>query len=261
MYHELTEQDIKKFLKVSDSYHVDAVLVSGTNPRKKEYPYLYEALEKINVEYQEEIIKNEFFGEIKSFFINDKRIWFDAVYGSAYLSELLHVASMLGSKANVLLGSCGALREEIETGEIIIPSASFGNESVTRMYQKDNDLFIYDADTTLSKGFEKYLPKQRKIYKGKLITVQAMLAETKEDVVSWKNDGYLCVDMESAIVFSVSKHFNVPAAALLYVADNLIKNELTTDETFSSFREKRIIAKKENYLAALKLLLATIGRD
>ncbi|MFA5173120.1 MAG: hypothetical protein WC435_01825 [Candidatus Paceibacterota bacterium] len=258
MYHELTKQDIKKFLKVSDSYRVDAVLVSGTNPRKKEHPYLYEALEKINVDYQEETIENEFFGEIKSFFINGKRIWFDAVYGSAYLSEFLHVASLLGSKANVLLGSCGALREEIETGEIVIPSASFGNESATRMYQRDNDLFFYAADVSLSEEFEKYLPKQKKIHKGKLIAVQAMLAETKEDVTSWENEGYLCVDMESATVFSVSKHFNVPAAALLYVADNLIKNELTTDENFSSFREKRKIAKKENYLAALKLLLEII---
>ena len=255
MYHSLTKEDFHKLLKVPDSYVVDALLVIGTNPRAKEYPHLYEALEKIGVAYQEEVIGNRFFGEIKSLLIGGKRIWFDVVYGTAYLSELLHVASTLGSKANILIGSCGALKESLVTGDTVIPTASFGNESSTRMYQRDNGSFLYPSDKKLSQAIKAKTAQRKSVIEGNLMTVQAMLAETKEDVDSWSDQGYLAVDMESATVFAVSDHFHVPSAALLYVADNLIKNELVTDGAFELLRAQRIALRKENYEIALKTLI------
>jgi purine-nucleoside phosphorylase len=240
---------------VPDSYNVDALLVVGTNPRSKEYPHLYEALEKLGVQYKEEVIKNIFFSEIKSFVINGKRIWFDVVYGTAYLSELLHAASMLGSKTNILLGTCGALQADMKMGDTVIPFASFGNESSTRMYQRDNRDFLYSSDKNLSQRIKECVSKRKTIYEGKLMTVQAMLAETKEDVDQWNAEGCVGVDMESATVFAVSNHFNVPSAALLYVADNLIKNELATDDSFAALKEQRMNIRKENYEVALKVLL------
>ena len=161
MYKELTIEDIRRVLKVPDSYNVDALLVVGTNPRSKEYPHLYEALEKLGVQYKEEVIKNIFFSEIKSFVINGKRIWFDVVYGTAYLSELLNAASMLGSKTNILLGTCGALQADMKMGDTVIPFASFGNESSTRMYQRDNRDFLYSSDKNLSQRIKECVSKRK----------------------------------------------------------------------------------------------------
>jgi purine-nucleoside phosphorylase len=255
MYKTLTAEDIRRFLKVPDSYKVDALLVVGTSPRSKEYPHLYEALEKIGIRYEEETIEDTFFSEIKCLIVNDKRIWFDVVYGTAYLSELLHVASMLGSKANILLGTCGALQIDMETGDTVVPSASFGDESSTRMYQRDKNVFLFPSNKDLSQYIKKYISERKTIHEGDLMTVQAMLAETKEDVDTWNSQGYVGVDMESATMFAVSNHFNIPSAALLYVADNLIKNELTTDDSFAVLKEQRVNIRKENYEIALKVLL------
>lgn len=82
-----------------------------------------------------------------------------------------------------------------------------------------------------------------------------MMAETKEDIDAWMEKGYAGVDMESATVFAVSNHFNVPSAALLRVADNLAKNELVTDVSYESLRAQRTAIHKENYEAALKVLM------
>jgi purine-nucleoside phosphorylase len=255
MYKHLTKQDVLRVLRVSETYKVDALFVVGTHPRSKEYAHLYESLEKLGKKYEEEKIEDQFFSEVKSFLIDGKRIWFDVVYGTAYLSELLHFASILGSKRNVLLGTCGGLRDDLRAGDTVIPTHSFGNESSTRMYQRDNDSFLHASDESLSSLIAERVIHRKNIHKGKLMTVQAMLAETRDDVDLWSSQGYVGIDMESSTVFAVSNHFNVPSAALLYVADNLIKNELTTDDAFALLKTQRMNVRKENFEILFKLLL------
>ncbi len=132
MYKNLTRKDICGLLKVPEDYKIDGLLVTGANPKSKEYPHLFEALQKLNLGYKEENFEIGFFSDVKVLTIEGKRIWFDVVYGTAYLSELIHVASMLGSKANILLGSCGGLLESLNMGDTVIPRASYGDESSTR---------------------------------------------------------------------------------------------------------------------------------
>ena len=86
MYKHLLKQDFQRILKVPETYKVDGLILFGTHPKAREYPHIYEALNKLGIEYKEEVIENIFFGEIKSFLIGGSRIWFDAVYGTAYLN-------------------------------------------------------------------------------------------------------------------------------------------------------------------------------
>jgi purine-nucleoside phosphorylase len=255
MYKSLTAEEIRRLLQLPENYKIDGLLVSGTNPKAEEYPHLFEALEKLAMPYREQNLQSGFFSDVKILMIGDKRIWFDVVYGTAYLGEVIHVASMLGSKANILLGSCGALLESLDTGDTIIPHASYGNESSTRMYQRKNKTYIYESDARLNSELKKHLATRKTVNEGTLVTVQAMMAETKEDVDEWVMKGYAGVDMESATVFAVSNHFKVPSAALLYVADNLVKNQLVTDPSYESLRAQRTAIRKENYEAALKVLM------
>jgi purine-nucleoside phosphorylase len=259
MYKSLTKQDIQNLLKVPLNYKVDGLIVAGVNPKRKEYRYLYNALNRLFPGYKkEEKIKDRFFSDIRSFKIGSKRIWFDVVYGAAYLSEVVHIACMLGSRANILLGTCGGLLKEMKTGQIVLPKMSYSNESATRMYQRDNESFIYSANKNLRLKIRKQLNPENPIYEGNLMTVQAMLGETKEDVKNWAANGYCGVDMESATFFAVSGHFKVPSAALLYVADNLVKRELVTDEHYQELRKDRLKTKRENYKIALEVILRKI---
>lgn len=255
MYQHRTREDYLKVFGLPEDYSVDGVMVIGTHPKTKEYPHLYEALEKIYPDYVEEPVDYKFFSDIKSFLIGEKRIWFDVVYGTAYLSEVLHIGSLFGSKRNILLGTCGGLQNDLNAGDTILPTVSFGNESSTRMYQRKNTDYMYESDEKLRDEIKKRIPSRKTVREGKITTVQAMLAETKEDVDEWSQAGYLAVDMESATVFAVSKYFGVPAAALLYIADNLVKNELVGSEAHELLRTQRTAIRKENYEVGLRTLL------
>lgn len=256
MYKQLTSEDVKKFLNVKLDYKVEGLLVVGSHPKEKEYIHLYEALDKLGIKYIEEKIEDSFFGDIKVFVINGKRFWFDVVYGTAYLSEVIHIACLLGSKANILLGTCGGLQQKLNMGDSIIPIASYGNESSTRMYQREKTDNLFYSNDSLNNKIKNNFIQEKTIYEGNLVTVQAMLAETKEDVDLWSEKGYLGVDMESATLFAISSHFNTPSASLLFVADNLVKGELVTDDSFQSLKVLRSEVRKENYFTALKTLVS-----
>jgi uridine phosphorylase len=82
-----------------------------------------------------------------------------------------------------------------------------------------------------------------------------MMAETLEDVENWSKEGFLGVEMEAATIFAVSKHFNVPAAALLVVGDNLIKGETVASESYKNNKEAKEEIRTEQYKVALSELL------
>ena len=65
------------------------------------------------------------------------------------------------------------------------------------------------------------------------------MAETWEDIVKWSKEGFYGVEMEAATVFAVSQHFNVPAAAVLRIGDNLIAAETVLDAGYKNARSLR----------------------
>ena len=255
MYKHLTKEGLQKILGVPSDYRVDAFVVTGTHPKQKEYPHFFEALQKLGVDYEEEKITTPFFSEIKSLRIGQKRIWFDVAYGTAYLSEITHMASMFGSQANILLGTCGGLQGTLNTGDTVLPESSYGDESSTRMYGQENFEHVFASDAKLRSAIKDLISHRSVIHEGRVLSVQAMLAETQDDVRDWNAQGYVGVDMESATIFAVSNHFKVPCAALLYVADNLVKNELVMDPAYEALRAQRTAIRKENYEIALKVCL------
>lgn len=240
-------------LKVSEEYRVDALLTFGTYPKSKAYPSFEEALLALGIPTAYEPIENAFFGDIKSVITPYGRLWFDVIYGSAYASELAHVASMLGAKAIVHIGSFGALQPDIYPGDIVVPNRAYGNESVTRMYERTGTPLFFSAHEQLRMELAETIGKTTR--DGSIVSIQAMLAETAEDVASWKEEGLTGVEMECASLFAVAEHFKVPVAAALYAADNLATNTLITSEAYEKSQVHRQTAKSRLYLSALKTLL------
>ena len=82
-----------------------------------------------------------------------------------------------------------------------------------------------------------------------------MMAETKEDVDNWSKQGYYGVEMEASTVFAISNHFNVPSAAVVMIADNLITEESVIDEDYQESRELRRETSKDILVESLKVLI------
>lgn len=223
MYKELTTDTIREILKVDSDYTVDALITYGGHPKQPTQTILEQ---EIQIIFPEAILEDAFLGffqDIKSYKIGSKRIWFCVIYGGAMTTEIIHTACLLGAGAILHAGSCGALQESLSIGDIFLPTSSDADESCTRMYVRNGDT-THVSNPDLRKTLANIIDLNTS--EGKMISIQAMLAETREDVDSWSKSGYFGVDMEAATVFAVAKHFNVPAAAILYVSDNLITEDL-----------------------------------
>ncbi len=254
MYKDHTKEDWKRILNFSHEYTVDALIVTGIAYREKELEIFKDVLSDMkNIQIQNNIT-DSFFKNIFEFKLNGKTIWFDIVYAGGYLSELTHIACTFGSKENFLLGSCGGLQDFLKPNDIIIPTYSYGNESTTRMYQRDISDNKHFSNEQLNKDISKKIDTRYAIQTGPIVTCQAMLGETKEDVEQWQKDGYLGVEMESSTLFAVSNHFNVPSTALLHVSDNLVKNELVGDEAHTASKQFRDELKRYKYKLVLEHL-------
>lgn len=252
MYKEHSSSDIRAMFKVLEEYQVDALLTFGTHPKSKEYRFFEEALAALGISVTYEPIQNEFFGEIKSLVTPYGRLWFDVIYGCAYASELIHVASLLGTKAIIHVGGFGAVQSDIQPRDIVLPDRAYGNESTTRMYARTQTPPFFSAHRQLRTELAEAVGAP--VRGGSIVSIQAMLAETPEDVAMWQKKEYAGVEMECASMFAVAEHFGVPAAAALYAADNLTNNILVTDTAYAESKLHRQAVKHSLYVAALKTL-------
>jgi purine-nucleoside phosphorylase len=196
---------------------------------------------------------HDFLRFAKEIRIGEKNIWFAIGYGGAWLSEYLHWACLFGSKKNILLGSCGGLKPGIKQGDFIVPKSSFSEESSARIYNRDTA--IHTSNEQLSERIARQLQADgTKVWRGPMVTCQAMVGETLEDVKKWSAEGYYGVEMEASTVFAVSKHFGVPAAASLYVGDNLIEEHNNLSEEYAAEADTR----QQNQVKQMKMALSEL---
>lgn len=255
MYKSFTAEEYRKLLGLQKDYHVDGMLCYGTWDKEKHVQFFKNIILKSGRGFAYGELPN-FLQKILEFSIDGRRYWFDVSYGGALLSEYLHLACLFGSRKNILLGSCGGLHPEISSLDVIIPTYSYGDESATRMYNPGADGNKHYADEGLSRSLKNRISSQYKIWEGGTTTCQAMMAETLEDVQNWSQQGFFGVEMEAATVFAVSKHFNVPASAVLVVGDNLIQGETVGSESYLLNKENKEKIKEEQYRVALEELLS-----
>lgn len=250
MYRNITADQYREHLGLTPDYKVDAMLCYGTLFEQKVFSQLSKAIEELHLKVEINELPDEFLRFAKELKIGEKTIWFAIGYGGAWLSEYIHWACLFGSKKNLLLGSCGGLKSGIKQGDFIVPDSSFGEESSARIYNRESSVHL--SDKKLSENIIKELEKDgTKVWHGPMITCQGMLGETLEDIQQWSTNGFFGVEMEASTVFAVSRHFNVPAAASLYVGDNLIEEHHNLSEEYSAEADTR----KQKQLKQIKMAL------
>lgn len=234
-------------------YKIEGFLSFGTYNTEKQVGLLKNVLDSLNIKYELNKLSS-FLSNIFELKIDNKIYWFTVVYGGPMLSEYLHLACLLGTKKNIHLGSCGGLDPDGNSLDLIIPTYSYGDESSTRMYQRNIKDNKHYPDQNLSRQIKNLVDPNFSVHEGPIITVQAMMAETLTDVKNWSEEGYVGVEMETAIVFAISNHFKIPSSAIFYVSDNLIRGQRVGDEQHTNEKELRLKLAEELYRVAILVL-------
>jgi nucleoside phosphorylase len=255
MYSDHSAADFRDHLGLPEDYEVEAFLTYGCwdlYAEAEQLPLLARALDVLQVKYELRRIPIAALGHAYELIVGGKVYWYAPIMGTAVLAQYLHIASLLGSKRNLLLGTVGGLAPGMRTGELIIPTGSYGNDNA-RFYDRENETGFYLPDSALSDVLAAQIEKVR-IWRGPTVTCEMMFAETQADVQQWSAEGSLGVEMEAALMFAASNHFEIPAAALLYVADNLIEGQTMLTPGYAEHTLSHAAVRQQQYVIGLRTL-------
>lgn len=255
MYASITADQYRKHLGFAPDYTIDAMLCYGTLYEERVLAQLDKVMEDLGLVSELKALPHPFMRFGREHTIGNKRIWFAIGYGGAWLSEYLHWACLFGSKKNILLGSCAGLKPGMKQGDFIVPESSYGQESSVRIYNRKSPIQYpsKDLSNTLAENISE---DGTKVWRGPMVTCQAMIGETLEDVKQWSSDGYFGVEMEASTVFAVSNHFGVKCAASLYIGDNLIEEHNNMSDEYEKEKDVREQNQLKQIKSALKELIA-----
>lgn len=171
-----------------------------------------------NFSFMEYAMYTGFLDGIKVTAINGGRFSPD----TAITTEILCGA---GIKNIIRIGSCGALKEDIKVGDLVLATASVRGDGVTPYYVTND--FVTVSDKNLNSVMEELTKATGiKVHTGLVWTTDALLKETREKVNDAVGKGAIAVDMVTSAFLTICQINKVKAAAILSVSDNIITGEL-----------------------------------
>lgn len=210
-------------IKVSSEDLGEDVLVAGDPDRVK---YLSELL-------REARLVNTYRGYlIYTGFYRDKKISLASHgIGGASSAILFEELAMLGVKRIIRLGTTGAIREDIDIGDVIVAEgASYHIGGTIGMYTGSDLAFSATPDLELTyKIYEELRKRINRVHRGIVFSSDAFYAESREVIDRMRRLNILSLEMECATLSTIGRLRSIRTACVLVVSDNLIKEKTVLD--------------------------------
>jgi len=154
---------------------------------------------------------------------------------SIYATELY---KDYGVENIIRIGSCGAVRDDINIRDIIVAMAASTDSNVNRQRFKQCD-FAATADFSLLHNMVNTANRlDQKIQVGNVFTADLFYTPQPEMFGVMEQYGILAVEMEAAGLYGVAAEYGKKALAVLTVSDHIKTGEQTTaDERESTFKD------------------------
>ncbi|MFN5458712.1 MAG: AMP nucleosidase [Bacteroidota bacterium] len=152
--------------------------------------------------------------------------------GSATAATVMDLLSAIEPKAVLFLGKCGGLKKKNNIGDLILPIAAIRGEGTS------NDYFPPEVPAlpafSLQKAISYTIRVANKDYwTGTVYTTNRRVWEHDEEFKEYlRSIRAMAIDMETATIFSVGFHNEIPTGALLLVSDQpMIPEGVKTEES------------------------------
>lgn len=144
-----------------------------------------------------------------------------------YVNELVND---FGVKQLIRVGTCGAIREEIKVGQVILAMSASGDADANMLYFEgmhyaataDYDLLVQADEAAKRLNIE--------TLKGTIFSTNTFYDASENRWDKWEKHGVLGVEMESQMLFTLAKRLNVKALAVLTVSDNVKTGEASDSQ-------------------------------
>jgi uridine phosphorylase len=146
--------------------------------------------------------------------------------GTLQLEQFMRLLPNSATEYVIGLGAVGALRPNIEIGDLIIPTEAVRGEGLTKYYYPSDVPAEPDPDLA-----EKMIQSSRQcraanVHTGAIFTTGSIMHETDELIEEWQKKGYLGVDCEASALFLLSRYCGFKCALITYVTDNPYTKEI-----------------------------------
>jgi len=139
--------------------------------------------------------------------------------GSPMAATIMDLLTAVNPKAVLFLGKCGGLKKKNEIGDLILPIAAIRGEGTS------NDYFPSEVPALPSFNLQKAISytirlKGRDYWTGTVYTTNRRVWEHDQEFKDYlRSIRVMAIDMETATIFSVGFHNEIPVGALLLVSD------------------------------------------
>lgn len=136
----------------------------------------------------------------------------------------------LGAKVLVRVGTCGAVDDRLQAGQLVVVQGSVPADGVTRQYLEGRpysaipDFAVLESQVAAARAMEV------KHEVGLIATEDAFYATTPADAKHWAKYGVLAFEMEASAVFLIARMRGVRAGCLLAVSNQIGDDQFIAPE-------------------------------
>lgn len=143
---------------------------------------------------------------------------YQSVVGGPASAALMEEVIAKGGKRFLFFGVCGTLDKSLVEKGIVIPTAAYRDEGTSYHYlPPEKFIEIPTAGKLMAILDELHIPYSS----GKTWTTDAIYRETRQKMLSRRQDGCVVVEMECASLMAVGSFRNIETYQFLYNGDNL----------------------------------------
>lgn len=167
--------------------------------------------------------------------------------GSPSAGIVMHCLSFLDKlQCVIMLGMCGGINDDIEIGDLLLPTASVRDEGTSVHYLPQNVPAL--PDFYINQVCEEVINKKlnKKPRSGIMLTTDYRMWEFDDKFIDYiHKHRILAIDMEIATLFSVGYALNVPTGAIMLVSDlplrkGGIKSKSSAEKIFLQYTESHL---------------------
>ena len=178
--------------------------------------------------------------------------------GSPNAATIMDLLSAIGPSAVLFLGKCGGLKDEVALGDFLLPIAAVRGDGTGLAY--------YPGEVPALPSFRLHAVVAEEIKSRQMEYWTGVIYTTNRRVWEWDRDferylrkiRVIGIDMETATLFLVGHHNNIPRGALLLVSDTpMVPEGIKTAESDRKVTSEFVDSHLDVGVAAMKSLLAS----
>ncbi len=175
--------------------------------------------------------------------------------GSAMAATIMDLLTAASPKAVLFLGKCGGLKKKNQLGDLILPIAAIRGEGTS------NDYLLPEVPALPAFSLQKAVSTTIRNFNldywtGTVFTTNRRVWEHDEEFKEYlRKTRAMAIDMETATIFSVGFHNEIPSGALLLVSDQpMIPEGIKTESSDQKITTDYVANHLKIGIAALKEL-------